>query len=200
MKTIYLAIPYTNMEESSYKQSIEVVGRLSKNENLVVFSPIIHSHIVAKKSNISTDAATWWTKNKRFLKFSDELWVIIPKEGYKIVANSPGVQQEIEYFRRGLKRPVKYLFWNDTLPTRIKSTCFQIPLKDTTFTSIKNSGYALVSECGTCNELLFHIDDILHFIRTRDKQKYPMDGKDVQKILTLKSMGISTLEFINLLI
>ena len=96
LKKIYLAIPYSGMEESSYNQAndatVHVINELGHN----VFSPITHSHPIAKLGV----KGTWeyWQKiDYQFIDWADEVWVLYPKEGISKVLNSVGVQAEIEY-------------------------------------------------------------------------------------------------------
>jgi len=96
---IYLAIPYSGIEESSYNQAnnatVYIINELGHN----VFSPITHSHPIAKLGV----KGTWeyWQKiDYQFIDWADEVWVLIPKEGFKSVLSSIGVHAEVQYAKK----------------------------------------------------------------------------------------------------
>lgn len=98
MKKIYLAIPYTGMVESSYKQANNAsVKILNLGHN--VFSPITHSHplTLIDEYEIPHTWDYWQHIDYQFIDWSDEVWVLIPEEGLIPVTNSTGVQAEIKY-------------------------------------------------------------------------------------------------------
>lgn len=100
MKKIYLAIPYSGMEESSFNQATEATARIiAANNELNVFSPITHSHLLTKVEGV-TVPGNWefWKKvDYQYIDWADEVWVIIPDEGYDKVNASVGVKAEIAY-------------------------------------------------------------------------------------------------------
>lgn len=100
MRKIYLAIPYTGMEESSYRQANEATAVLL-NAGFNVFSPITHSHPLTKLKNYTVPGSwNFWKKiDYQFLDWADDLYVLTPEEGSDKVDNSVGVQEEIKYFR-----------------------------------------------------------------------------------------------------
>jgi hypothetical protein len=98
MKKIYLAIPYSGMEESSYEQA-NLATVLLLNIGYNVISPITHCHSLTKIQGYDLPG-TWefWKEiDFEFIDWVDEVFVLIPKEGWKMVQNSTGVQAEIEY-------------------------------------------------------------------------------------------------------
>lgn len=99
MRKIYLAIPYSGMEKSSYEQANRAtVILLSSGYN--VLSPISHSHPLTYSHENIELPGTWefWSKvDYQFIDWSDEIIVLIPKEGYDKVRDSTGVQAEIKY-------------------------------------------------------------------------------------------------------
>jgi nucleoside 2-deoxyribosyltransferase len=114
MKKIYLAIPYTGMEESSYEQVTKATAEIISSFGVNVLSPITHSHPLTKYGL----KGTWdfWQKiDFQFIEWCDEVWILIPKEGVQKVKDSVGVQSEIEYAIT-LGKPVKYI----TIQTTIK--------------------------------------------------------------------------------
>lgn len=109
MKKIYLAIPYSGMEQSSYIQAnLASIAILNDGEN--VFSPITHSHPLTQIPG-KTVPGNWefWQKiDYQFIDWADEIYVLIPTEGEERVLNSVGVQAEIKYAKEHNK-PVYYI-------------------------------------------------------------------------------------------
>lgn len=108
MQKIYLAIPYSGMEESSYLQAnFGTVAILEGKCN--VYSPITHSHPLTKltPNKLPGNWEFWSAIDYQFIDWADELWVLIPTEGIEKVLNSTGVQAEIKYAREKGK-PVFY--------------------------------------------------------------------------------------------
>lgn len=111
MKKVYLAIPYTGMEESSYRQANRATALLL-NLGFNVFSPITHSHPLTKIEDCKVPGSwEFWQKiDYQFLDWADELYVLIPEEGMERVHLSVGVQAEIEYFKSFTdKEDIKYV-------------------------------------------------------------------------------------------
>lgn len=107
MKKVYLAIPYSGMEQSSYDQATAVTAQIINQHEINVFSPITHSHPLTKHGV----KGTWdyWQKiDFQFIDWCDEVWVLIPKEGRERVEKSVGVRGEIEYARQTGKL-IKYI-------------------------------------------------------------------------------------------
>lgn len=99
LKKIYLAIPYSGMQQSSFEQATKLTADLmSSFDDINVFSPITHSHpLVKKNKNIGHDWSWWEEIDHQFLDWCDELWVIVPREGISTIHDSKGVQAEITY-------------------------------------------------------------------------------------------------------
>lgn len=98
MKKVYLAIPYTGIQESSYRQAnLGTVILLNKHYN--VFSPITHSHPLTMlgKYQVPHTWDYWQHIDYQFIDWADELCVLVPEEGIEKVLNSTGVQAEIKY-------------------------------------------------------------------------------------------------------
>ena len=107
MKKIYLGIPYTGMEESSFKQATEAASIIINEEGHNVFSPITHSHPLTKFGV----KGTWdyWQKiDCQYIDWCDEVIVLIPKEGIERIKKSAGVNAEIEY-ASSKKKPVTFV-------------------------------------------------------------------------------------------
>ena len=113
MKKIYLAIPYSGMEDVSYKAANEVAAMLI-SEGYCVFSPISHSHPIWEASNgiVENDHETWMEQDKNFVLWCDAVYVIelVNLNGAGLIYKSKGVMQEIEWaskFNKELKM-IKY--------------------------------------------------------------------------------------------
>ena len=100
---IYLAIPYTGIEETSFKVATAITGELMKRGEHV-YSPITHSHEVARVTKLPTEWAYWEKVDREFISRCDELFVVCI-DGWE---ESTGVQAEIEIAAEfGL--PVRFL-------------------------------------------------------------------------------------------
>ena len=113
MKKIYLAIPYSGMEEVSYKAANEVAAMLI-SEGYCVFSPISHSHPIWKAGIgvVEHSWEVWMEQDKEFVKWCDAVYVIelVNLNGVGLIYKSKGVMQEIEWaseFNKEL-RMIKY--------------------------------------------------------------------------------------------
>lgn len=112
MKKIYLAIPYSGMCPSSYFQATRATALILKS-GYNVFSPITHSHPLAEYG--LPERWEFWEKiDYQFLDWADELWVLIPEEGPRMVEKSTGVQAEIKY-AEAKDMPIVYTGYNDLL-------------------------------------------------------------------------------------
>jgi hypothetical protein len=107
MKKIYLAIPYTGMEQSSYEQATAATANLINQFEVNVFSPITHSHPLTRYG-VRGSWDYWQKIDFQFIDWADEVWVLVPVEGMIRVKHSTGVQGEIEYARKTGKR-IKYI-------------------------------------------------------------------------------------------
>lgn len=96
MLKIYLAIPYSGMEDSSFEQANEATVKLL-NMGFNVFSPITHSHPLTRY-DIPGSWDFWKKIDYQFLDWCDILVILIPKEGREAVENSVGVGQEVKYY------------------------------------------------------------------------------------------------------
>lgn len=114
LKKVYLAIPYSGMEESSYEQATKATMLIINEMGHNVFSPITHSHPVAKLGV----KGTWdyWQKiDYQYLDWADEMWVLIPKEGLTKVLTSTGVVAETKYAIKNNKKIVYITIDNDEI-------------------------------------------------------------------------------------
>lgn len=97
---IYLAIPYSGMEEESFKIANETAAELMI-EGHIVYSPISHNHPIAKERGLPTGWEYWAAFDEEFIKWCDELYVInIGEDGHKLIEKSKGCQAEIKIAKK----------------------------------------------------------------------------------------------------
>jgi hypothetical protein len=92
----YLATPYalTADIERAFQQAANIGGKLCKS-GLTVFSPISHSHPMARYAGLDhRDPAVFESINQRMLEFCDIL-IVVQMEGWQ---RSDGVRREIAFF------------------------------------------------------------------------------------------------------
>lgn len=113
MKKIYLAIPYSGIEDVSYKAANHVAAMLI-SQGFCVFSPISHSHPIWKAGIgvVEHSWEVWMEQDKEFVQWCDAVYVIelVNLNGASLIYNSKGVMQEIEWaseFTKELKL-IKY--------------------------------------------------------------------------------------------
>ena len=114
LKKIYLAIPYTGIEQSSYIQSLNTTAflmEMNKGE-MNVFSPILHSHPLTNLG-LKGNWDFWKEIDYQFIDWCDEVYVLIPKEGGELIYSSVGVQAELKYAKEKGKKITYILAVND---------------------------------------------------------------------------------------
>jgi nucleoside 2-deoxyribosyltransferase len=80
MGFIYLASPYSHPDPEVRHQRFEAVNRAAANlmrQGYVVFSPISHSHIIARDHDLPTDWEFWERIDIEFVKKCDRLFVLM---------------------------------------------------------------------------------------------------------------------------
>lgn len=95
---IYLAAPYSHprafVREARVRLSDRVAARIAER-GPVVFSPLTHSHRLARWADNHQDLDFWLRQDKEFLLWADELWILaIP--GWE---DSKGIAEEREFFK-----------------------------------------------------------------------------------------------------
>jgi len=103
---IYLASPYSNadpaVEQARFDAVCQAAATLMRR-GLLVFSPIAHSHAIAR-FGLPTDWAFWQRYDRAFLNRCRELWVLkLP--GWE---SSVGVRAEIQIARE-MGKPVRLI-------------------------------------------------------------------------------------------
>jgi hypothetical protein len=110
-KKIYLAIPYSGIQEESFKIANEVSAQLMK-EGYIVFSPISHSHSISQQCSLPTNWEFWIEQDEAFIQWCDMMLVVVMDElGHFRISNSVGVQGEIALCKEN-KKPIKEIYRN----------------------------------------------------------------------------------------
>lgn len=76
---IYLASPYTHRDEAIVCYRYTVAEKITAKllcDGMVVYSPIVHCHHIAKNHTLPTDFAFWKKYNFAMLSKADELYVL----------------------------------------------------------------------------------------------------------------------------
>ena len=102
MKRIYVAIPYTRVEEKSFEMANHAAYEIIKMGHIPL-SPISMSHPIVQASIHDGKyerelLGTWevWQKiDYSFIDWSEEIWVVVMNDN--LVSQSVGVQAEILY-------------------------------------------------------------------------------------------------------
>jgi hypothetical protein len=114
LNKVYLAIPYTGMQQSSYEQATFATAyMISNNKQLNIFSPITHSHPLTKFDSLDVPG-TWdyWEQvDYQYLDWADQMIVIVPQEGLDKVFTSTGVMAELEY-AKSKNMPITFYKWD----------------------------------------------------------------------------------------
>lgn len=100
---IYLAIPYSQAPQESFKVANETAGKLMELGH-IVFSPISHSHPIVLPKRLKFSWEFWKKQDFPYIEWCDELWVA----DFGDWETSTGVCAEIEEARR-LKKNVRFL-------------------------------------------------------------------------------------------
>jgi hypothetical protein len=100
---VYLAIPYSGMEESSYTQATEATMLIINEHGYNVFSPITHSHPIAKLG-VKGTWDYWQNIDYQFIDWAEEVWVLVPEQGLTKCFLSTGVTAEMKYAEKHNKR------------------------------------------------------------------------------------------------
>ncbi len=96
---IYLASPYHHAEErvmeDRYNSALEATAYLMR-QGIVVFSPIVHCHVIKQRFDLPGDHNFWLTYDEGILRHCFAMWILcIP--GWR---ESKGVASEIAFCKR----------------------------------------------------------------------------------------------------
>jgi hypothetical protein len=113
-KKIYLAIPFSGIEDDSFKSANEVASLLIK-DGYFIFSPISHSYPIWKTEMVEHTYEVWLDQDKVFVDWADEVWIIniITNKfnGLSKIEDSKGCQIEINWAKEQNK-PIKVIDYN----------------------------------------------------------------------------------------
>ena len=100
---IYLAIPYSGMEELSFEISCMITA-FDENGTGRISPPIVHGHTLASKCRLTAGHDYWLNQDLDMLRRCDELYVVA-MEGWD---KSVGVLAEIREAQK-LEIPIKFV-------------------------------------------------------------------------------------------
>jgi hypothetical protein len=106
MKVIYLATPYSGtkkQQEERFKAVSLFAGELINKGN-IVYSPISHSHPIAKMKDLPKDWKYWEKVDSYWISCCDEIYIYC-LDGWK---ESTGVQAEIE-IAKSMNKQIIYI-------------------------------------------------------------------------------------------
>lgn len=103
MRKLYLAIPYTGIEDVSFEVANITAARLM-NEGNIVFSPISHSHYIAAEGGLEKGWDYWCTFDIEFIKWCD-IVMVVKLDGWD---KSKGVLSEIA-IAQSMGKPVEFI-------------------------------------------------------------------------------------------
>lgn len=109
MCKVYLAIPYQHKDQKVMDHRVQMADKKAAelmDQGYIVFSPITHSHRIAKhiKTSGHLNHDFWLHQDKHFLDWCDKL-VVCTVSGWE---ESYGVNWEIRYIKQQGK-PIEYL-------------------------------------------------------------------------------------------
>jgi len=105
---IYLAIPYSGIEEESFLVANKITAQLMQKGH-IVFSPISHNHCLAVNHNLPKGWEFWKEVDTCFIEWCDELYVVeLLKDGQNKILNSKGVTAEM-IIANTLDKPIHFI-------------------------------------------------------------------------------------------
>ena len=90
------------IREKRFKLVSKVAGKIIQKSEVDVYSPVAHSHPIAKYGKIPTHTEYWANYCNRMLGFCDELWILDVENWDK----SHGIKEEIAY-AKVTDKPIK---------------------------------------------------------------------------------------------
>jgi len=110
MKKIYLSIPYSGIEEKSFKIVNEVAADLMKQGH-IVYSPISMGHAIVQENDLPNTREFWEESEKEFISWCDTLMaVVLDENGHDLIINSKGCQSEIK-MANDMNKNVNYYYY-----------------------------------------------------------------------------------------
>lgn len=122
-RKIYLAIPFSRIEEISFRCANEISSLLI-NDNYHVFSPISHSYPIWKTEMVPHTHEVWMDQDRCFVEWCDEIFLVnilgLEKEygndGMYFINTSKGVQMELRWTKE-LNKKVTIINYNPKTKT-----------------------------------------------------------------------------------
>ena len=94
MSKIYLAIPYSGLEEESFAVVNKIAAKLMA-EGHIVFSPISHTHPIALAGDLPKGWDYWKKFDETFIDWCEILYIVVMKnQGFERIRDSVGVNAE----------------------------------------------------------------------------------------------------------
>lgn len=113
-KKIYLAIPFSGIEETSFICANEAASLLIAQGHYV-FSPISHSYPIWKTNLVPHTYDVWMRQDRAFVEWCEEVWVVIIEgakfNGQERVDASKGVQIELGWAKE-LGKTIRYIHYD----------------------------------------------------------------------------------------
>lgn len=109
----YLAIPYTWNPDKAFEIANKVAAQLM-SEGVVVFSPISHSHNIADhlSPELRIDQEFWMYQDLPFIRKCDQVMIVRISGDDNLIAESKGVQREIQEAKEWVV-PITYYEYQD---------------------------------------------------------------------------------------
>lgn len=116
-KKIYLAIPFSNLEELSFQCANEVASLLI-GQGHYVYSPISHSYPIWHTTLVPHTYDVWLRLDSEFVRWSEWVYVvnIVGHNGSRLIEESKGVQMELGWAKEQNKGIVE-VFYNPITKT-----------------------------------------------------------------------------------
>ena len=110
-ENIYLAIPYSGIEEISFKAVNAVAAQLMLKGH-IVYSPISQGHAIVQENSLPNTREFWEKSEESFISWCDKLFVVvlIDYDGTELIKNSKGCQSEIS-MANTLNKPIDYFIY-----------------------------------------------------------------------------------------
>jgi len=118
-KKIYLAIPYSGIEDESHAIANSIQAKLMK-EGYLVFSPISMCHLTSKHHGLPGNIEFWKELDTSFIEWCEAIMVVqiqvatshegSEQRALRLIKESKGVQYEIELAKKLRKQILTYIY------------------------------------------------------------------------------------------